>query len=68
MALINGYRSPDGWEVLGFDWDLGETVHQTIFGDVNFGNGAYAILQFADNEGLIFNSIAGPIRIDYPQS
>jgi hypothetical protein len=66
MALINGYRSPDGWEVLGLDWDSGETVHQTIFGDVNFGNGAYAILQFAQNQDLIFNSIAGPIRIDYP--
>lgn len=64
MALINGYRS-DGWEVLGLDWDTGETIHQTIFGDVNFGNGAYAILQYLDNDDLIFNSFAGPIRIDY---
>ncbi|MDY9926561.1 hypothetical protein [Methanosarcina sp.] len=65
MALINGYRSPDGWEVLGLDWDTGETVHQTVFGDVNFGNGAYAILQYLENDDLIFNSFAGPIRIHY---
>ncbi|HII79577.1 MAG TPA: hypothetical protein HA261_04065 [Methanosarcina sp.] len=65
MALINGYRLPEGWEVLGLDWDTGETVHQTIFGDVNAGNGAYAILQYLDNEDLVFNSFAGPIRIHY---
>ncbi|MPM70750.1 hypothetical protein SDC9_117710 [bioreactor metagenome] len=65
MALINGYRPEYGWEVLGLDWDTGETVHQTIFGDVNFGNGAYAILQYMDNDDLIFNSFAGPIRIHY---
>ena len=65
MALINGYRSPDGWEVLGLDWNTGETVHQTIFGNVNFGNGAYAILQYLKNDDLLFNSIAGPIRIHY---
>ncbi|HWQ48311.1 MAG TPA: hypothetical protein VN414_05090 [Methanosarcina sp.] len=65
MALINGYQSPDGWEVLGLDWDTGETVHKTIFGDENFGNGAYAILQYLDNNDLVFNSISGPIRIHY---
>ncbi len=65
MALINGYRSPNGWEVLGLDWDTGETIHQTIFGDVNSGNGAYAILQYLDNGDLLFNSFAGPIRINY---
>lgn len=63
MAIINGYQSPNGWEVLGLDWDTGETVHQTIFGDVNFGNGAYAILQYLDNDDLLFNSFSGPIRI-----
>jgi hypothetical protein len=67
MALINGYRLPDGWEVLGLDWDTGETVHQTTFGDVNFGNGAYAILQYLDNSDLVFNSFAGPIRIHYDE-
>jgi len=67
MALINGYRSPDGWEVLGLDWDTGETVHQTIFGDVNFGNGAYAILQYLEDSTFLFNSFMGPMRIDYNQ-
>lgn len=65
MAIINGYRLPEGWEVLGLDWDTGETIHQTIFGDVNSGNGAYAILQYLDNDDLVFNSFAGPIRIHY---
>jgi PKD repeat protein len=65
MALINGYREPDGWEVLGLDWNTGDTVHQTILGKENFGNGAYAILQYLDNGDLLFNSIAGPIRIHY---
>ncbi|HWR30237.1 MAG TPA: hypothetical protein VN631_10430 [Negativicutes bacterium] len=68
MALINGYRSPEGWEILGLDWDTGETVHQTIFGDVNAGNGAYAILQYLENDDLIFNSFAGPIRIHYDKT
>jgi len=68
MALINGYRSPDGWEVLGLDWDTGETVHQTIFGDVNFGNGAYALLEYVENDDLIFNSFSGPIRIHYDKA
>lgn len=68
MAFINGYRSPNGWEVLGLDWDTGETVHQTILGDVNAGNGAYAILQYLDNDDLLFNSFAGPIRIHYDKA
>ena len=65
MALINGYRPSIGWEVLGLDWKTGAIVHQTIFGDQNFGNGAYAILQYLDNNDLLFNSFAGPIRIHY---
>ncbi len=65
MALINGYRSPGGWEILGLDWDTGETVHQTIFGDLNGGNGAYAILQYLEDSDALFNSFSGPIRIDY---
>lgn len=67
MALINGFRSPDGWEILGLDWDTGETVHQTIFGEINYGNGAYAILQYLEDSDLLFNSFMGPIRISYPQ-
>ena len=63
MAVINGYRN--GWEVLGLDWDTGAIVHQTNFGNVNFGNGAYAILQYLQNGDLLFNSISGPIRVPY---
>jgi len=65
MALINGYRSPGGWEILGLDWDTGETVHQTIFGDLNGGNGAYAIIQYLEDSDALFNSFAGPVRIEY---
>jgi len=65
MVLINGYREPNGWEVLGLNWDTGETVHQTIFGDVNFGNGEYGILQYLDNDDLLFDSFSGPVRVHY---
>lgn len=68
MALINGYQLPDGWEVLGLNWNTGKTVHQTIFGNTNFGNGAYAILQYLDNDDLVFNSISGPVRIHYDKT
>ncbi|MFZ2630984.1 MAG: hypothetical protein WA081_21525 [Desulfosalsimonadaceae bacterium] len=67
MALINGYTPQNGWEVTGMDWDTGEIVHRTIFGGVNFGNGAYAILQYLGNKDLVFNSIAGPFRVHYGQ-
>jgi len=43
MALVSGYYN-QGWEVTGMDWNTGETVHRTIFGKTNYGNGAYAIL------------------------
>ena len=65
MAFINGYRAPQGWEVLGLDWNTGKTIHQTKFGKVNYGNGAYAIIQYLKNDDLLFNSISGPIRIHY---
>jgi hypothetical protein len=68
MALINGWREPEGWEILGLDWETGEIVHQTIFGDVNFGNGAYAILQYLEDNELLFNSFMGPMRIHYSES
>jgi hypothetical protein len=67
MALINGYRPPYGWEVLGLDWNNGSIVHQTVFGTKNFGNGAYAILQYLENGDLLFNSVAGPLRVQYGQ-
>ena len=66
MALLTGYRLPYGWEVLGLDWNTGKTVHHTIFGDKNFGNGGYAIPEYLENGDLVFDSIVGPIRIHYP--
>ena len=33
------------------------------FGQSNYGNGAYAILQFSHDGDLIFNSVGGPFRI-----
>ena len=67
MAVINGYRLPYGWKVLGLDWNTGDTVHHTIFGNANFGNGAYAILQYLKDGDLLFNSNAGPFRVHYGQ-
>lgn len=55
----------NGWEITGLDWNTGETVHQTIFGDINFGNGAYAILQYLKGDELLFNTFSGPIRVQY---
>jgi len=63
QVFINGYSQADGWEVTGLDWDTGKTVHRTIFGKSNYGNGAYAILQFSHDGDLIFNSVGGPFRI-----
>lgn len=54
-----------GWEVTGLDWDTGKIVHRTIFGKTNYGNGAYALLEVYPDNNLIFNSIAGPFRIQY---
>lgn len=65
MALINGYRPNFGWEVLGLDWNTGATVHQTLFGTRNYGNGAYAILQYLSSGDLLFNSLVGPMRVTY---
>jgi hypothetical protein len=63
MAFVNGYTRKDGWEVTGLDWNTGETVHRTIFGQDNLGNGAYALIQFLPNGDLLFNSIGGPARV-----
>ncbi len=65
MALVNGYTPGNGWEITGLDWNTGDTVHQTIFGDINYGNGAYAILQFLKDNELLFNTFSGPIRVQY---
>jgi len=65
MALVNGYYPDTGWEVTGMDWNTGNTLHRTIFGNRNFGNGAYAILQYLENGELLFNSFMGPFRIVY---
>ena len=65
MVLVNGFYEESGWEVTGLDWDTGKTVHRTIFGHKNLGNGAYAIIQHLADKSLIFNSIVGPFRVDY---
>jgi hypothetical protein len=64
MVLVGGW-SGNGWGVTGLDWDTGETVHETSFGDQNYGNGAYASLQYLPDQDLIYNAIAGPVRADY---
>lgn len=63
IVFVNGYSKLDGWEVTGLDWNTGKVVHRTIFGHSNLGNGAYAILQFAENGDLIFNSVGGSARV-----
>lgn len=66
MVLMNGYTKERGWEITGLDWDSGQVVHRTVFGQSNFGNGAYAIVELIRDNTLIFNSVAGPYRINYP--
>lgn len=65
IVFVNGYTKGDGWEVTGMDWNSGKTVHRTVFGQSNFGNGAYALIQFMENGDLLFNSVGGPSRIQY---
>ena len=65
IAFVNGYDEKDGWVITGMDWDTGKTVHRTIFGKDNFGNGAYATIEFMSNGDLLFNSIAGRFRVTY---
>ena len=64
MVFVNGYTETDGWEVTGLNWDTGTTTHRVIFGDTNRGNGAYAIIQYLENGDLLFNSVAGPLRVN----
>ncbi len=65
MAVVGGYIPDLGWVVQGLDWDTGDTVHLTILGPENYGNGYYAILQFLENGDLLFNGFAGAIRVHY---
>ncbi len=65
VVFVNGYTKADGWEVTGLDWKSGKTVHRTIFGQSNLGNGAYALVQYFPNGDLLFNSIGGPFRVKY---
>ncbi len=65
IVFVNGYTDKDGWEITGMDWNTGKTVHRTIFGKDNYGNGAYANIQFFPDGDLLFNSIAGPFRVVY---
>ncbi|WP_409428465.1 hypothetical protein [Mycobacterium sp. SMC-11] len=62
IVFLNGYTKADGWEVTGLDWQTGETVHRTIFGQSNLGNGAYALIEGLPNGDLLFNSVGGPLR------
>lgn len=68
IVFVNGYSTDDGWEVTGMDWNTGKTVHRTIFGQDNLGNGAYAIMQFLQNGDMLFNSVGGPARVKLPAS
>jgi len=65
IVFVNGYTKADGWEVTGMDWDTGKTVHRTIFGQDNLGNGAYALIQSFPNGDLLFNSVGGATRVKY---
>jgi hypothetical protein len=65
MVFVCGWNDASGWEVTGLDWKSGATRHRTILGKSNRANGAYAIIQYLANGDLLFNSVAGPIRIKY---
>lgn len=65
MVMVSGYLKDEGWVIHGLDWKTGETVHKTAFGDTNYANGAYALLQYFENGDLLFNSIAGPYRVKH---
>ncbi len=64
VVFTNGYDSKDGWLLTGLDWDSGKTVHTTIMGKDNRGNGAYATIQFMPDGDLLFNGVAGQARVD----
>lgn len=55
----------DAYLRTGLDWKSGATRHRSILGKNNRANGAYAIIQYLANGDLLFNSVAGPIRVKY---
>lgn len=63
IVFVNGYES-DGWTVTGMDWRTGITRHRISFGYNNRGNGAYAVIQYLPDGDLLFNSVAGPFRVN----
>lgn len=65
MVFVCGWYDASGWEVTGLDWRTGATRHRSILGKSNRANGAYAIIQYLPNGDLLFNSVAGPIRVKY---
>ncbi len=68
IVFVNGYTQKDGWEITGMDWQSGATVHRTLFGHDNLGNGAYAMIQLFPNGDLLFNGITGPSRVPIERS
>lgn len=73
LVLIGGFgwNTPVAEKVMpiiksaGLDWKSGATRHRSILGKNNRANGAYAIIQYLANGDLLFNSVAGPIRVKY---
>jgi hypothetical protein len=63
IVLVHGYTKKDGWEVTGLDWKTGQTVHRTILGKDPMGNGGFGALHFLEEKDLVFESVAGPIRL-----
>ena len=65
MVFVCGWSDATGWEVTGLDWTTGSTRHRCILGKNNRANGAHAIIQYLANGDLLFNSVAGPIRVKF---
>lgn len=63
IVCVNGFYPESGWEVTGLDWNNGKIVHRSLFGKNNYGNAAFATLQYFANGDMLFNSIAGPCRV-----
>lgn len=63
IVCVNGFYPESGWEITGLDWNSGKIVHRSVFGKNNYGNAAFATLQYFANGDMLFNSIAGPCRI-----
>ncbi|TJZ76317.1 hypothetical protein [Chitiniphilus eburneus] len=67
IVFANGYYTDGrGWTVVGMDWNTGQTLHQTVFGNNILGNGFYALTQFLPDGDLLFNSVIGPVRVQEP--